>query len=203
MMEDDRPFVDYYAILQVDPECNPRALEAAYHRLAKTYHPDHPDTADLDRFNIVTRAYGLLRRPEKRAAYDVLYARFTGYPFPSRTVHRFEAAAAISDAHMHANILLYLYKKRRECARHPGVGIYDLLRTLECSEDSFEFHAWYLKRKGFIEITDDGTYAITVEGVDHVITTSQSAEKTLRITHANDAELEQWAEREVGVLALS
>jgi hypothetical protein len=29
-----------------------------------------------------------------------------------------------------------------------------------------EFHTWYLKEKGWIQRTDSGGYAITVEGID-------------------------------------
>lgn len=196
-MEDGQPFIDYYAILQVDPRCSARALEIAYRHLAKMYHPDHPATADLSRFNNITEAYSLLRRPEKRSGYDALYARHTGFCFKPKAARRSEGMAVINDADTHASILLYLYKKRRACAHSPGAGTYDIIRTLECSDENFEFHAWYLKKKGFIEIIDDGSFAITVEGVDHVITMSQSAEKTLRLTQADDAEPELWAEREV------
>ena len=61
-MEDGLPFIDYYAVLQVSPQCSARALEMAYRHLAKMYHPDHPETADLDRFNSITEAYSLLRK---------------------------------------------------------------------------------------------------------------------------------------------
>lgn len=195
-MEDGHSFIDYYNILQVEPQCSARALEIAYRHLAKMYHPDHPETADLNRFNSITEAYSLLRKPDKRSGYDALYARKTGYSFAPKETQRTEGMAAISDANMHANILLYLYKKRRASAHHPGAGTYDILRTLECSDESFEFHAWYLRKKGFIEHTEDGQYAITVEGVDHVIATAEAAEKTLRITQWDDAEAEHWTERE-------
>ena len=195
-MEDGHPFVDYYDILQVDPRCSARSLEVAYRHMAKIYHPDHPETADLNRFNSITEAYSTLRRPAKRSDYDALYARKTGYSFAPKEARRIEGMAAISDANMHANILLYLYKKRRENARHPGAGTYDILRTLECSEEHFEFHTWYLRKRGLIEHTEDGQYAITVEGVDHVISTCQNAEKTLRITQWDDGDPEHWAERE-------
>lgn len=196
-MEDGHPFIDYYSVLQVHPECNARTLEVAYRQLAKTYHPDHPETADLERFNNIIEAYSLLRKPDRRLAYNALYSRNTGFSFTLKEAIRPEGMAAISDANMHANILMYLYKKRRECARSPGAGTYDILRFLNCSDDNFEFHAWYLKKKGFIEVTADGMYAITVDGVDHVITMSQTAEKRLRITQSDDVDLEHWAEREV------
>jgi curved DNA-binding protein len=195
-MEDGHPFVDYYAILQVDPQCSARALEMAYRDLAKIYHPDHPETADLDRFNSITEAYSMLRKPDKRSGYDALYARKTGYSFAPKAARRTESMAAISDANMHTSILLFLYKKRRASAHHPGAGVYDIIRTLDCSDENFEFHAWYLRKKGYIEHTEDGQYAITVEGVDHVIATAEAAEKTLRITQWDDADPEHWAERE-------
>jgi len=41
---------------------------------------------------------------------------------------------------------------------------------------------WYLREKGFIETTDNGTLAITVAGVDYVMSTSRaSAGERLRI----------------------
>lgn len=196
-MDDGHAFVDYYAILQVDPQCSTRTLELAYRQLAKTYHPDHPETADPERFNNIIEAYGVLRKADKRSVYNELYTRNTGYSFVPRTARRAGGMAAISDANMHANILMYLYRKRRDSARHPGAGTYDILRSLDCSEEHFEFHAWYLRKKSFIEHTEDGQYAITVDGVDHVIAMSEAAEKTLRITQWDEPEPEHWTEREV------
>ncbi|HEV7233653.1 MAG TPA: DnaJ domain-containing protein, partial [Sphingorhabdus sp.] len=72
-MNADQPFVDYYHILQVSPNCDPKNLETAYRRLAKAYHPDHEDTADLDKFNAVMEAYKILRHPDYRQEYDILY----------------------------------------------------------------------------------------------------------------------------------
>ena len=50
-----------------------------------------------------------------------------------------------------------------------------------CSDENFEFYIWYLKAKNFIEITEQGTLEITIQGVDHVISTSRAtkAEKLL------------------------
>ena len=52
---------------------------------------------------------------------------------------------------------------------------------LKCSDERFDFHKWYLKEKGFISITEHGTLAITVQGIDHVIAMSRTttAEKLL------------------------
>ena len=86
-----------------------------------------------ERFNNITEAYSLLRKPEKRPQYNALYTHKTGYSFAPEAARHTEGMAAISDANMHAHIVMYLYKKRRECARHPGAGTYDIIRTIDCS----------------------------------------------------------------------
>ena len=35
-----------------------------------------------------------------------------------------------------------------------------------CNVAHLEFHLWYLKAKGWIAKTENGTFAITIEGVD-------------------------------------
>ena len=173
-MSEGEPFVDYYAVLQVDPDCNPRALETAYRYLAKMYHPDHPETADAARFNKVIEAYRAIRSPAKRAEYDVLYASTTGFEFAPGDADYVEERAALSDADVHAKILLALYKRRREHAQDAGVGRYAVQEMLQCSDEHIEFHLWYLKAKGFLALTEQGTLAITIEGVDHVIAMSRT-----------------------------
>jgi len=39
-------------------------------------------------------------------------------------------------------------------------------RLLGCPDEHLKFHLWYLKEKGWIERTETGTPAISVEGVD-------------------------------------
>jgi curved DNA-binding protein len=182
-MNEDRPFVDYYAVLRVHPECDARTLEIAYRRLAKLYHPDHSDTADIDLFRGATEAYRALKDHAKRSAYDQIFTAQTGYVFAGADSILAEERAALSDAEVHAETLMTLYKRRRERALEPGVGPYELQRQLDCTDEAFDFHIWYLKSKGFIEITDQGTLAITISGVDHVITESRAAaQEKLRIS---------------------
>lgn len=181
-MDDSRAFVDYYAILRVHPECDGRTLEIAYRTLAKIYHPDHPETADVAQFNAVIEAYRALKDHGKRLAYDLRYSAHTGFIFSADDVILAEERTALSDADVHAELLMTLYKRRRERAREPGVGSFELQRQIDCSDEALDFHVWYLKSKGLIETTDAGTLAITVAGVDHVISTSRStAQEKLRI----------------------
>lgn len=188
-MTDQEPFVDYYAVLQVSPDCSRRGLEAAYRQLAKIYHPDHPETADPDRFNEIIDAYRNLRDPARRVAYDAVYATHTEtlFEFVQEDSAEADQHSALSDADAHTKVLLLLYKRRRENAQDAGVVRFYIQQMLNCSDDNFDFHVWYLKSKGLIETTEHGTLAITIEGVDHVIALSRTAQaEKLLIAQSHD-----------------
>ena len=176
-MESSQDFIDYYDVLQVDPNCDARILEIAYHYFAKMYHPDHAETANPDKFNSVVEAYRVLRNPEKREEYNRVYA--LNREQPPRTVHierelEIDESTAIDDEAIREKILLHLYKRRRENPSDPGVIGWLLQEALECSDEQFDFHMWYLKAKGLIAITEDSGLAITIEGVDHIIATARA-----------------------------
>ena len=177
-MENEQAFVDYYKVLQVNPKCDAKLLDRAYRFFAKLYHPDHIETANVEKFTEVTEAYAVLRDADKRADYDRLYFARTNGPVsrpPSAEELAIDENAAISDAGIHESILLFLYKRRRENAREPGVAGWLLQEMIGCSDDNFEFHVWYLKSKGFVQITEQGTLAVTIQGVDHVISTCRTS----------------------------
>jgi len=182
-MADGEIFIDYYNVLNVGPNCAPKTLEAAYRRLAKQHHPDQTDSSDSTKFTEVTTAYRILRDPQKRKEYDASYAQNVGRNFgPSqRDGVDLSENAALTDADEHAQILMALYKRRRENPQNPGIVGTILQDMLNCSYEHFEFHKWYLREKGFIAVTEQGTLAITIQGVDHVISMSRTtrAEKLL------------------------
>lgn len=187
-MASNQEQVDYYAVLKVNPDCDARILELAYHYFAKMYHPDNLETADPEKFNEVVEAYRVLRDPERRAAYDRAFGRTYARSFfdmPNDGDLAIDDKTALSDAETHLKILLYLYKRRREHAGDAGVIGWYVQDMLGCTEDEFRFHVWYLKAKGFIEVTEQGTIAVTVNGVDHVIANSRSsAAETLLLRQA-------------------
>jgi len=183
----------YYSVLKVNPDCDGRILELAYHYFAKMYHPDNAETANPEKFNEVVEAYRALRDPERRAEYDrqhgITAAGATpNFHIPQDGDTALDEKAALSDAETHAKILLYLYKRRREHASDAGVIGWYVQDMLGCSDEHFEFHVWYLRSKGFIEVTEQGTIAATIAGVDHVIATSRAAAaEPLRIPQAGTA----------------
>ena len=62
---------DYYQVLQVDAEASPEVITAAFKVLAKRFHPETDLTGVHEiRLAELNRAYGVLRDPAARRAYD-------------------------------------------------------------------------------------------------------------------------------------
>ena len=63
--------LDFYSILQVVPQAHPNVIQGAYRALARVLHPDQSRTdATEPAMALLNRAYGVLRDPEQRKAYD-------------------------------------------------------------------------------------------------------------------------------------
>lgn len=73
------PRLDYYAVLEVEPDASDEHVKKAYRRLARLYHPDHHQgEKDAERkIREINAAYEVLSNQGRRKAYDLL--RFGGY----------------------------------------------------------------------------------------------------------------------------
>ncbi|HLY36093.1 MAG TPA: J domain-containing protein [Candidatus Limnocylindria bacterium] len=65
-----RPMPDAYRVLQVDPSAHEVVIRAAYHALARRFHPDG-ETPDADHMAELNHAYDQLRDSLRRRAYDL------------------------------------------------------------------------------------------------------------------------------------
>ncbi len=61
--------IDYYKILQVDPEAHPDVVRAAYRVLARVYHPD-VEGGSSERMVALNNAWSVISDEAMRAAYD-------------------------------------------------------------------------------------------------------------------------------------
>jgi curved DNA-binding protein CbpA len=61
--------IDYYKILQVDPEAHPDVVRAAYRVLARVYHPD-VEGGSAERMVALNNAWSIISDEITRAAYD-------------------------------------------------------------------------------------------------------------------------------------
>lgn len=78
---------DLYEILQIDPSASIRDIKKQYNKLALAWHPDkNPGCGQscVDKFDKITKAYGVLSDPTKRQNYDQNAGVFS--PIKSKTV---------------------------------------------------------------------------------------------------------------------
>lgn len=85
-------FGDPYKVLQVDPDAEPEVVRAAYRALALKYHPD-VSTGSQDRMAAINQAWGILRDPAARAAYDTTRAEARQQPLPRQPEVSYEMPA--------------------------------------------------------------------------------------------------------------
>jgi curved DNA-binding protein CbpA len=158
-------FIDYYEVLEVSPNANSETLERVFRYFAMRYHPDNQETGDEARFSEIVEAHNTLKDPVKRAQYDIQYRDHAAL---SRewTVEASNTKGIQRDVVIQAKLLSLLYVKRRQDVTDPGIGDVELERLSGCPREHLEFHIWYMKAKGWIARIENGTIAITVEGVD-------------------------------------
>ncbi len=114
----------------------------------------------------VRRAYRKLSDPDRRSRFD---SKHRSLGLHGQRWVKAEAPIDIEeDEYLRRAVLWALYLCRREDVDQPGLGVLHLESDLGCSEGELEFPVWYLKQKGWIERTETGGYAITVDGVDRV-----------------------------------
>jgi curved DNA-binding protein len=160
------PSDDYYEDLQISPNADTETMERVFRMLAKRYHPDNGGSGNVERFDRITKAYHVLADPVRRAAYDVTYDQVQTRRWKQVTASAPTAAGNGKDQEIRNAVLSILYIERRNDPLGASVGLYQLEKLLGWPERMLEFHTWYLKEKGWIQRTDSGGYAITVEGID-------------------------------------
>ena len=158
---------DYYEDLQISPNADNETLERVYRLLAKRYHPDNGQTGSAEKFDLITQAYQILSKPEKRAAYDATYEEAKARQWKALS-GAFSTQGFKDDTRLRHGILSILYVERRNGSADSAIGLWRMEKMLGWPEKILEFHIWYLKEKGWIQRTDTGGYAITAAGVDIV-----------------------------------
>lgn len=173
---------DLYETLEVSPTASQETIERMFRYLAQRYHPDR-DTGDAIRFDQIAKAYRTLKEPESRAAYDSRYK--TNFDFQWSLVEEagdndnFEKDSMIQE-----RILSVLYTKRKRDQNTPGLGTIQLARLTGCPHEMLDFHVWYLKDKGWIMRMEDGSVAITADGVDRSLRRHRTSETRKLITES-------------------
>jgi curved DNA-binding protein CbpA len=176
-------FTDYYEILEISPNANSETIERVFRYFALRYHPDNQDTGDLTRFSEIVEAHNTLKDPVKRAQYDLEHKDHSSdrWKLTASNTKGMERDIVIQD-----KLLSILYVKRRQNISDPGFGDVELENLSGCPREHLEFHLWYLKARGWVGRLENGTLAITVEGVDRT-NSEHGREATRLLAHPNRA----------------
>ncbi|MEZ5399981.1 MAG: DnaJ domain-containing protein [Bryobacteraceae bacterium] len=158
---------DYYEVLQLSESADPDMVVRAYRILGQRYHPKNADTGNAAQFRLVEEAFKVLGDEQRRAAYDSKRSTLGGARNAILDLVRAVNDLDLERAREQA-ILLMLVNKRRKSPRSPLLAINDFEEALECSRDDLEFAIWYMRENNLMIRTDDGRFAITPRGVDHV-----------------------------------
>ena len=90
------------------------------------------------------------------------------------------------DQKIFSGILSLLYAARRKDPEFGGVGALDLERKLGVPREHLEFPIWYLKKSGWAETLQSGQLAITVAGIDELVTRETTAPVHRMLTGSRD-----------------
>ena len=156
---------DLYEILEISPNATQETIERMFRYFAQRYHPDRQGTGDSDQFRRIVEAYDTLKVPESRAAYDSRHKSNLDYQW-SLVEEAGDNDNFEKDNVFQERILSVLYTKRKRDSREPGLGSIQLERLTGCPREMLDFHLWYLRDKGWIMRMEDGSMAITADGVD-------------------------------------
>jgi curved DNA-binding protein CbpA len=133
--------------------------------LAQRYHPDHKETGDEAKFQRLLEAYQTLSDLEKRAAYDVMWSakkKQTWDVFRNQK----EADGTGAERRKRTMALAVLYRKRLRKPDNPFIQLREIEDVLGIEKEHLEFALWYLREKGYISKTDNGSFSITALGVE-------------------------------------
>src|SRR5437016_6576132 len=61
---------DYYEFLQISPKAELSTVHRVYRYLASRFHPDNPETGDVEQFVLLKQAFDVLSDPDRRSKYD-------------------------------------------------------------------------------------------------------------------------------------
>ena len=121
--------------------------------------------------------------PEQRARFDVEYDKQKNLQWQI-----FEQGAALTsrddDQRIFHGVLSLLYAARRRDPEMGGLGGLRLERMLGVPREHLEFPIWYLRKRGWVETLHTGELAITVDGIDNIVSEEKSMPQTRLLREA-------------------
>ena len=181
-----RPGVNYYDLLQINPQAEIETVDRVYRILAGRYHPDNQHTGDSERFLLLKEAYDVLSDPAKRREYDQQFEAGPAGPLPVFLGKEF-ADGIDSEAKIRIGVLCLLYSKRRANPDYAALSLLDMERIMAFPRERLLFALWYLRAKHFVEQDNRSSFIISADGVDYLesqLPTNQILHKIFRASES-------------------
>lgn len=159
--------LDYYETLQISDTADADSIHRVFRLMAARFHPDNPETGDLEKFVRLTRAYEVLSNPKKRAEYDIEKKDAEHGPMEIFELKDFVVGVE-AEENRRLGVLVLLYNQRRTDPDHPGVSLLDLERLMALPREYLSFTMWFLKAKQLVGMGDNCDFALTADGAEFV-----------------------------------
>ena len=159
--------MDWYDVLQISRQADSDTIQRVYRIMAARFHPDNPETGDIETFLLLTNAYEVLADPDKRAAYDAARAGQNTGPDPIFEMRDFVDGVR-GERNRRLGVLSLLYNQRRMDPEHPGISLLELEKRMAFPREYLVFSVWYLRSKQYVTVADNSDLALTAEGADWV-----------------------------------
>ncbi len=171
---------DHYDVLQISPKADIQTIHRVFRIMAARFHPDNPETGDLEEFLRLKQAYAVLSDPERRAQFDAERERLEEGPMPIFELRDFVTGVE-AESNRRLGVLSLLYNKRRMDSDNPGVSMLELEQRMGFPREYLNFTLWYLRSKQFVTLADNSDYALTAAGADFVETNASQNEIVTRL----------------------
>jgi len=179
-------FVDYYELLQISPNAEPETIHRVFRIMASRYHPDNKETGDNERFLLLTKAYGVLSDPARRASYENLHRNQRAQPLPVFGLKEF-AEGLEGEVNRRLGILSLLYNRRRTNPESPGISLLEFETVMSFPREHLEFAIWFLQEKQYIRPGNHSDYCIAAAGVEYLESEVPSKGILSKLLHAAQA----------------
>ncbi len=163
---------NHYELLQISRHADMETVHRVFRIMAARFHPDNPQTGNVEKFHKLRCAYEVLSDPERRAQYDGLLEAEAPKPLPVFE-HKDFVIGVEGEMNRRLGILSLLYQSRRTNIDQPGVSLLDLEKRMAFPREYLNFAMWYLKSKGYVSMQDNSNFELTAQGVDYVEANSE------------------------------
>jgi hypothetical protein len=158
---------NYYDVLQIGPQAETETIYRVYRIMAARFHPDNPETGDIEKFLLLKKAHEVLSDPDCRADYDERRQKQAAAPMPIFELKDFVTGVE-AEGNRRLGVLSLLYNQRRLDPDHPAVTLLDLENRMAFPREYLAFTMWYLRSKSFVTAADNSDYTLTAAGAEYV-----------------------------------